>query len=110
MSFETTSSNTGFESGEYFLLEEMVGIDLLHYACCHHIIEIVVVKVLSVSDISSTGPDIYCSLSASSNSGSSKTTNSLKYLKIKSPIEKISSVSAGSKLPLSNYMTIIGSS
>lgn len=58
MSFDTTSSNTGFESGAYILLEEMVGSDLLHYACCHHIVEIVVVKVLFVSDIPSTGPDI----------------------------------------------------
>ena len=58
MSFDTTSSNTGLKSGACTLLEQMVGRDLLHLACRHHIMEIVVAKVLTVCDIPSTGPDI----------------------------------------------------
>jgi hypothetical protein len=58
MSFDTTSSNTGCKSGACTLLEEMVGRDLLHLACRHHIIEIVAEKVFVACDNPSTGPDI----------------------------------------------------
>ena len=58
MSFDTTSSNTGCKSGACTLLEQMIGRDLLHLACRHHMLEIVIEKVFVACDIPSTGPDI----------------------------------------------------
>jgi len=58
MSFDTTSSNTGCKSGACTLLAEMIGRDLLHLACRHHMMEIVAEKVFVACDIPSTGPDI----------------------------------------------------
>jgi hypothetical protein len=58
MSFDTTSSNTGSKSGACTHIEAMIGRDLLHLACRHHMMEIVAARVLAVCGIPSTGPDI----------------------------------------------------
>ena len=58
MSFDTTSSNTGSKSGACTHIEAMIGRDLLHLACRHHMMEIIAGKVLAVCVIPSTGPDI----------------------------------------------------
>ena len=39
--FDTTSSNTGLKSGACVTLEHLLGHDLLHLACRHHILELV---------------------------------------------------------------------
>ena len=41
LSFDTTSSNTGGKSGACTRIETMIGRDLLHLACRHHMMEIV---------------------------------------------------------------------
>ncbi|XP_073413330.1 uncharacterized protein [Dendrobates tinctorius] len=41
MCFDTAASNTGRLKGAYVLLEQMLGRELLHLACRHHILEIV---------------------------------------------------------------------
>ena len=53
MSFDTTASNTGRRNGACVLIEQKMGKDLLHFACRHHILELVVhavfVRVLGCS-------------------------------------------------------------
>lgn len=39
--FDTTSSNTGLKKGACKILEQLLGRDLLHFACRHHIMEII---------------------------------------------------------------------
>lgn len=58
MSFDTTSSNTGLRNGACILLEQKMGKDMLWLACRHHILEIVLEAVVTLSLGSSTGPDI----------------------------------------------------
>lgn len=41
MSFDTTSSNTGLKTGACVMLEHLLGTDILHLACRHHILELV---------------------------------------------------------------------
>ena len=41
MCFDTTSSNTGCRAGTCVLLEQLLGRDLLHFACRHHVHELV---------------------------------------------------------------------
>ena len=41
MYFDTTAANTGRRSGTCILLEQKLGRDLLHLACCDHIMEII---------------------------------------------------------------------
>ena len=41
LSFDTTSSNTGHKSGACVILEQLLGRDLLHLACRHHILELI---------------------------------------------------------------------
>ncbi|KAG0727210.1 hypothetical protein GWK47_035121 [Chionoecetes opilio] len=52
MSFDTTASNTGPQKRACVLIEQKMGKDLLHFACRHHILELVVhavfVRVLGV--------------------------------------------------------------
>ena len=42
MSFDTTASNTGRRNGACVLIEQNMGKDLLHFACRHHMLELVV--------------------------------------------------------------------
>lgn len=58
--FDTTASNTGRLNGACTLIEHIMGRDLLHFACRHHIYEIVVEKIFTALKITaaSSGPDI----------------------------------------------------
>jgi len=59
MSFNTTNSNTSVKLGARTLIEAALGKDLLHLACRHHILELVVEKAFTASDcVQSTGPGI----------------------------------------------------
>jgi hypothetical protein len=58
--FNTTASNTGHHSGACVLIEQGLGRNLLHFACRHHVMEIVLQKVFTALKITSasSGPDI----------------------------------------------------
>jgi hypothetical protein len=58
--FDTTASNTGRHSGACVLIEQALGRNLLHFACRHHILEIVQEKVFTALKITgaTSGPDI----------------------------------------------------
>jgi hypothetical protein len=56
--FDTTSSNTGRKSGACVLFERMLEKDLLHLACRHHVHEIMLEEVFSLTMGPSSGPDI----------------------------------------------------
>ena len=59
MAFDTTSSNTGLKSGACTLLEGKIGKRLLSFACRHHMFEIVLEHVFSLTlPAASTGPDV----------------------------------------------------
>ena len=55
--FGTTSSNTGCKNGACVLLDQKLGIELLHFACRHHIFEIVLDTIFSACIRPSSGPD-----------------------------------------------------
>jgi len=56
--FDTTSSNTGRKNGACILFQQMMGKNLLHLACRHHIHEIMLEEVFLVTMGPSSGPDI----------------------------------------------------
>jgi len=56
--FDTTSSNTGHMNGACVLLEQKLGHQMLHFACRHHVHEIVLEAVTVTCLGPSTGPDI----------------------------------------------------
>ncbi|XP_073435251.1 uncharacterized protein [Dendrobates tinctorius] len=56
MCFDTAASNTGRLKGACVLLEQMLGRELLHLACRHHILEIVLRGVFDTKMGSTTGP------------------------------------------------------
>lgn len=58
MCFDTTASNTGRRNGACVLLEQKMDNDMLWLACRHHILEIVLESVVSISLPTSSGPDI----------------------------------------------------
>jgi hypothetical protein len=59
MCFDTTSSNTGRRNGSCVLLEQKLEKDLLHLACRHHILELVLAIVYKeCSPAASSGPDV----------------------------------------------------
>lgn len=59
MAFDTTASNTGQLSGACLLLQQKLDKHLLHFACRHHILELVVKKVFGLcTSIVTSGPDI----------------------------------------------------
>ena len=58
MCFDTTASNTGRKSGACILLEQKMGKDLLWLPCRHHIFEIILESVVSISLPASSGPNI----------------------------------------------------
>ncbi|XP_015122331.1 uncharacterized protein LOC107044806 [Diachasma alloeum] len=58
MVFDTTASNTGPISGACILLERLIGRDLLHLACRHHIFELLLKTAFEVSMGCTSGPDV----------------------------------------------------
>ena len=57
--FNTTASNTGHHSGACFIIEQKPQRDLLHLACRHHVMELIIGAAfkVTVGDFS-IGPDI----------------------------------------------------
>jgi hypothetical protein len=58
MSYDTTSSNTGYKKGACVWLERKIGRNLLHLSCRHHIFELLVEKIINDHFGKSTSPDI----------------------------------------------------
>jgi len=58
MCFDTTSSNTGRLSGACITLEQLLGRPLLHFACRHHILELVLSAAFGVCIGPSNAPEI----------------------------------------------------
>ena len=58
MCFDTTSSYTGHRNGACVLIEQKLKKDMLHFACRHHIYELVLASVFSESMPVSSGPDV----------------------------------------------------
>jgi len=58
MCFDTTSSNTGRSMGACVLLEQMLGKELLYFACRHHVMELVVGAVFQACMGSTSGPEV----------------------------------------------------
>ena len=56
--FDTTSSNTGLKKGACTLIEQKLGCPLLHLACRHHIMEILLECMFSKCFGPSSGPEI----------------------------------------------------
>lgn len=48
MCFDTTASNTGNQNGACVLLEDKLNRKLLHLACRHHILELLVSKLFEI--------------------------------------------------------------
>lgn len=65
LSFDTTSSNKGCHSGACVLIEQKLGKDLLHFACRHHILELIVGAAFT----SLLGGTMFHCLSDSNNTG-----------------------------------------
>ena len=58
ISFDTTASNTGRANGSCVLLEQKVGRQLIHLACRHHVLELVIGKAFDHLMGPSSGPEI----------------------------------------------------
>ena len=58
MCFDTTSSNTGINSGACTLIEMLLQKELLYWACHHHIHEIIVSDVFKCCFGLTSGPDV----------------------------------------------------
>ena len=58
MCFDTTSSNTGLISGACTVLQQMLGKDLLSFACRHHIMELLVGAAFEACFGSTSGPEV----------------------------------------------------
>jgi hypothetical protein len=58
MGFDTTASNSGHKKGAAVLLEKLLGRNLIHLACRHHIFELVVSKVFVSLFGPTTAPEI----------------------------------------------------
>lgn len=58
MCFDTTASNTGSKSGACVLLEQFMGRNLLHFACRHHMHEVIIGEIFTVLLGPSRGPNI----------------------------------------------------
>ena len=58
LSFDTTSSNTGRHSGACVIIEQKLGKDLLHFACRHHILELVAGAAFTTLLGSTSGPEV----------------------------------------------------
>ena len=58
MCFDTTSSNTGCHSGACIKIEEGLGWNLLHFACCHHILELLAGAVFKEAMGTTSSPEV----------------------------------------------------
>ncbi|VVC38146.1 Hypothetical protein CINCED_3A003921 [Cinara cedri] len=58
MSFDTTASNRGVNTGARVLLEKKNKKDLISLACRHHILEIIIERVFNALMETSNGPNI----------------------------------------------------
>lgn len=58
LSFDTTAANTGIRGGACVFIEQKLGRDLLHFACRHHIMELVLAAAFKACMGVSSGPDI----------------------------------------------------
>ena len=58
MSFDTTSSNTGRKQGACVMIEQELETDLLHLACRHHILELLVQTAFTTLMGSTAGPEV----------------------------------------------------
>lgn len=58
MCFDTTSSNTGYKSGACALIEEKLKRPLLHLACRHRVLELVLKAAFEERFGNSTSPSI----------------------------------------------------
>ena len=58
MSFDTTASNTGSTNGACSLLEQKLQQNLLHFACRHHVHELIIGGVFTALFGPSRSPDI----------------------------------------------------
>ncbi|ESO11094.1 hypothetical protein HELRODRAFT_167628 [Helobdella robusta] len=58
MCFDTTAANTGTSSGTCVLLEKLLHRNLLHFACRHHVHELIIGEVFTVLFGPSCGPNI----------------------------------------------------
>ncbi|GBN16134.1 Retrovirus-related Pol polyprotein from transposon TNT 1-94 [Araneus ventricosus] len=59
MSFDMRSLNTGKDKGACVLLKEKLGKKLFYFACCHHIMELIIGKVFYISlGIPSSSPEV----------------------------------------------------
>lgn len=58
MCFDTTASNTGTSNGACALLEKLLHRNLLHFACRHHVHELIIGEVFTVLFGPSRGPNI----------------------------------------------------
>ena len=56
-SFDTTSSNTGLQAGACPMIERVLGRICFHFACRHHILEILISAIFALF-FASSGPDI----------------------------------------------------
>ena len=58
MSFDTTASNAGHRAGACVLLEKKLGKSLLHLACRHHILEVVLRSAFEAAFGKSSSPNV----------------------------------------------------
>ena len=58
MCFDTTSSNTGCHSGACIKIEEGLGQNLLHFDCCHHILELLAGAAFKEAMGSTSSPEV----------------------------------------------------
>jgi len=58
MCFDTSSSNTGRLSGACIILEQLLGRPLQHFACRHHILELVLAAAFGVCMGPSKAPEV----------------------------------------------------
>ena len=58
MCFDTTAANTGHRSGICILLEQKLGRNLLHFACRHHVMKIILAAAFQSTLGGNSGPDV----------------------------------------------------
>ena len=56
--FDTTASNTGRSNGACMLIEQALGLDLLYFACRHHVHELVLAAAFKAALGGTSGPDV----------------------------------------------------
>lgn len=58
MCFDTTSSNTGRNKGACVKIEQLLGRDLLHFACRHHVMELLAGAAFEAAMGASSAPEV----------------------------------------------------